>query len=341
MNEYEVAIKKAFPYFRDKQGWPEELISPYGRVPIKIGGSTFWADYVCYISQDQKPVPWLLIEVKQQSASLEQDAIPQAESYSLILGVPFFCVTDGIEFQFYITGNSQGKSIPLQGFPPKPSSEYFKTGVEYISFPSQINGLIDLFFVGLSNERKFLEDTKWHDNASKNLFNKVFKQINSISPHELKSALENNLMMKPPNRNKLFDQIDKDFNRFKKVLWFIRDFKDDPIINIKKLLDKKGKFHLKGGGIFFITQLLAGAYPNQYVVLEDNISKALKYLKVTDILIKSDTANGYVYINEICKRLYEEKMKDRLRKYGFGLAAVHNFLWHYYVSYRIKKKWHP
>lgn len=49
MNEYEIAIKKVLPYFRDKYGWPEKLISSYGRVPIQIGMSTVWADYVCYI----------------------------------------------------------------------------------------------------------------------------------------------------------------------------------------------------------------------------------------------------------------------------------------------------
>ncbi|MBO8131284.1 MAG: type I restriction enzyme HsdR N-terminal domain-containing protein [Candidatus Marinimicrobia bacterium] len=192
----------------------------------------------------------MLIEVKKKGASLDHEAIPQAESYSLILNVPFFCVTDGSSFQFYSTGNSQGKSIPLQNFPPKPSSEYLKTGVEYISFPPQIDNLIDLFFIGLKNESKFLEDTKWHDDASKQLFNKVFKQIDSISPHKLKNALRDNVMMKPPNRNKLFKQIDNDFNKFKKVLKFIRDFKGEPVININQMLDRKGDLYLRGGWYF-------------------------------------------------------------------------------------------
>lgn len=341
MNEYEVAMKKVLPYIRDKLHWPEQLISEYGRVPVQIGSSTRWADYVCYTSQGQKVVPWLLIEIKKPGDSINQEAIPQAESYSLMLDVPFFCVTDGDTFQFYITGNSQGKSISLQSFPPKPSSEYLRTGVDYISFPSQIDNLIDLFVVGLENESKFLEDTKWHDDAPKQLFNKVFKQINSISPHKLKDALENNLMMKIPNKNKLFKQIDNDFNRVKKVLMFIRDFKGDPVININQLLDKENNLYLKGGGIFFITQLLAGAHPNKYVVLEENVSKSLRQLNLTDILVKNDTANGYVYINDICKRLYEKKLKHKLQKYDLGLAAVHNFLWHYYRYYLNEKKWLP
>jgi hypothetical protein len=97
MNEYEVAVKKVAPYIQNKLRWREELVSSYGRVPVQIGGSTVWADIVCYISFEQKAVPWLLIEIKQPEAILEQ-AVPQAESYSLILGAPFFCVTDGDNF---------------------------------------------------------------------------------------------------------------------------------------------------------------------------------------------------------------------------------------------------
>ena len=64
---------------------------------------------------------------------------------------------------------------------------------------------------------------------------------------------------------------------------------------------------------------------------------------VTAILVKNDTANGDVYINEICKKLFKEKLKHRLlehrlKDYGFGLASVHNFLWHWYVNFRTKKK---
>jgi len=43
-------------------------------------------------------------------------------------------------------------------------------------------------------------------------------------------------------------------------------------------------------------------------------------------LWQNDTANGYIYINEICKKLYKEKLEDRLKEWGFGLQATHNFL---------------
>lgn len=340
MNEYEIAMERVLPHIRDNLGWPEQLISAYGRAPVQIGSSTVWADFVCYISKDEKPIPWLLVEVKQPGVYLDE-ALPQAESYSLILGAPFFCLTDGNEFNFYMTGDSQGKSISLQSSPPIPSSKYLATGVEYISFPLQIDNLIELFLVGLKEESKFLDDTKKHDEDAKQLHDKVFQRVDLLSPQELKETLDTHIMMKPPHKNLYFKQIDEDFGRFIRMLKFIRDFPGDPVININQLMDKTGSLYIKGGGIFFITQLLAGAHPNEYVVLEENISRALRDLSVIHILVKNDTANGYVYINEICKKLFKDKLQHRLKDYGFGLAAVHNFLWHYYVYYRTTKKWFP
>jgi hypothetical protein len=245
-----------------------------------------------------------------------------------------------------MTGDAQGKSIKLKNgcLPPVPSSEYLEPGVEYVSFPKEIDNIIDLFFVGLKQEKEFLEDTKRHDEASKQLYEKVFQRIDFLSPQDLKDIFKQfkqneYIMIKPPNENKLFKQIDEDFDKVKEVLKFIRDFEGDPVININQIMDKNGNLHLKGCGIFFISQLLAGAHPNDYVVLEENVSKALRYLGVTDILVKDDTANGYVYINEICKKLFKDKLENRLKEYEVGLASVHNLLWHYYCFYRPKKKW--
>ncbi len=341
MSEYEVALRKVLPYLREKLCWPRQLLSAYGRVPVQVGGSTVWADFVCYMSRDQKPVPWLLVEVKQPGVSLQQEALPQAESYSLILGCPYFCITDGDRFVFFATGNSQGKSTALQGSPAIPSLEFLPEEVEYVSFPPLVDALVDLFLIGLEEEDRFLDDTRLHEENIRQLHQRAFQRIDSLSATELKDVLSERVMMKRPNRNLILRQVDQDIGKFKEVLKFIRDFHGDPVINISQLMQVTGDLHIKGGGIFFITQLLAGSHPNDYVVLEENVSKALRYLGVTDILVKNDTANGYVYINEICKKLFKDKLKCRLEKYGFGLAAVHNFLWHYYVHYRLKKKWFP
>jgi hypothetical protein len=338
MNEYEIALEKVLPYIHDHLHWPDQLISKYGRVPVQIGGSAVWADFMCYISKNQKPIPWLLIEVKQSDSPLEQ-ALPQAESYSLILDAPFFCITDGSTYDFYMTGESQGKSIKLENLPPIPTLDYLITGVEYVAFPSQIYNLIDLFIIGLKEEEKFFNDTERHYEAANKLYENVFMQLDSLSSKELKEAIEQYVMKKTPNKNLIFKQIDDDFNKIKEILRFIKDFKGDPIININRLINKDENLHINGAGIFFISQLLSGAHPNDYVVLEENVSEALRNLGITDIVVKNDTANGYIYVNEICKKLYKEKLESKLEKHSFGLAAVHNFLWHYYVHYCKKGKW--
>jgi len=343
MNEYEVAENRVIPYIKEQLKWPSELISPYGRVPVQVGGSTVWADIVCYITRSQKVVPWILMEVKRPEIGLISEAIPQAESYSLILNAPFFCVTDGNEYEYFITGNSQGTSIALDGIPPKPAEEFLQSGVHFISFPKQLDDLIELFILGLENEKDFYDDTEGHFTDTNNLHTNVFQRLDVITPAELKTTIENSIMMKIPNRQKLFLQIDGEFDKVIKTLKFIKELKNGPIEVINELLSKNSKYRLKHCAIFTITQLLAGAHPTEFIILKEEVSKTLKLLNITDIIVKNDTVNGYIYINEICNKLYQYKIKTKLveNDLDFGLAAVHNFLYHYYRHYRVKQVWEP
>lgn len=341
MNEYEIATTRVRPYLTDTLRWPDQLISNYGRVPVQIGGATVWADLVCYISDHQRATPWLLVEVKRPGESIEQ-AVPQAESYAIILGARFFAVTDGDNYQYYMTGASQGRAIRLDGASTLPATSHLETGAEFIHFPSVLDSLADQFVIGLQKEPKFLDDTKYHDRCSKQLNEKIFQQLGKTTQQGLKQAIEDHFMMKTPNRNTIFGEIDNNFPKVQKFLEFIADFSGDPVKNINYLCDDSSAPKIRGGGLFFITQLLAAAHPDKYVVLEENVSKALRHLGVIDILVQNDTGNGYVYINEICKKLYQDKLKNRLKEFDFGMsAATHNFLWHYYVHYREKHIWHP
>ncbi|MGQ9642137.1 MAG: hypothetical protein ACUVUF_08510 [Candidatus Bathycorpusculaceae bacterium] len=74
-----------------------------------------------------------------------------------------------------------------------------------------------------------------------------------------------------------------------------------------------------------------------------------KNLNLIDTWVKSDTAKGYQYINEICKRLYSEifskKIKEHKSRFGFkidqdfSLIVIHEFFWEYdeFQSYDIIK----
>lgn len=153
--------------------------------------------------------------------------------------------------------------------------------------------------------------------------------------------------MKIPNRNAILSAIREDFNKFKAFLKFIAEFTGDPVpvYELNRLLDRDSTLHVKGAGLFFVTQLLAAAHPGEYIVLEDKVAKALKDLNMTDVLVPTDVVNGYLFVNDICKKMYEEKLESRILAGDYGLAAgfelvaVHNFLWHYYAFYKQGKPW--
>jgi len=343
MNESEIAEKRVLPFLINELKWPKDLISPYGRVPVQIGANMVWADFVCYISTGGKRIPWLLVEVKK--TGIAEQAVSQAESYSLILGARYFCVIDGNEDnkpQFYATGDTQGQRIGLQSIPSLPLADFLKP-INTLPFTSDILNIADLFIKGLKEEPKFLNDTEKHEEKLHRINEGLFRNIDILKSKNIKEIIDKNLMIKLPNKNEVFKHIDNDLDRFKNLLRFLLHFKGDTVANLDRALDKEGLYHIKGGGPFFITQLLAGANMNEYVVLEDNISKSLQSLGITDIMVKSDTAKGYIYVNDICKRIFKEILEQRLRTAGyyFGLAAVHNFLWHYYAHFMEKRTWYP
>jgi hypothetical protein len=210
-----------------------------------------------------------------------------------------------------MTGPSQGKAIQLNGIPPVPTTSYLNTGVEFVSFPPMLDSLVDQFVAGLRNEPQFLEDTQYHDDCIRQLNHNIFQRVCTITPQELKQVIQNYVMMKPPNRNSVFSEIDSDFPKIKRFLAFLAEFSGDPVKNINDLCNNSS-FKIRGSGIFFITQLLAAAHPDKYVVLEDNISRSLRHLGIIDVLVQNDTGNGYIYINEISKKLYNDKLKNKL-----------------------------
>jgi hypothetical protein len=76
-----------------------------------------------------------------------------------------------------------------------------------------------------------------------------------------------------------------------------------------KVLEVGGGFHIKGGGLFFVSQMLAGAFPGKYIIFEENISQALRQLNIVNIKIQSAT-NDYFYCNQICTDLFKTKLEN-------------------------------
>jgi hypothetical protein len=223
-------------------------------VPIELGRSTVWADFVLYIADSQRASPWLLVEVKRRSAKKEdsEDAVSQAESYSLVLRTPFFCVTDGEEADFYLTGSSQGRSVRLAGPPPRPSEDHLPEKLETVWFSPRVDKEVDEFFVGLKNDDRFFRDTRRDHEDLALLKREVLDRLDDVSPQKVKEILhEMNLKTRMPNLCKISRQIDADFPRFRRVLKRIRDLRtdtDDEVTIITSLLDKsKRGLHIGRG----------------------------------------------------------------------------------------------
>lgn len=134
--EQTIAREKVLPYIVNEIKWPPRLISEYGRVPVQTGTSVKWADIVCFATRQNRLSPYLLVEVKRKKDDLAQ-SVPQAESYALMLGCPFFCVTDGTVFDFFLKGASQGDSIRLQGPIPLPTRESLSSDLARSPFPPE------------------------------------------------------------------------------------------------------------------------------------------------------------------------------------------------------------
>jgi len=116
IREKEIAENKVKPYLVNL-GFPEELIRGYGKVAILCGPFKIkYADYVCYLRRGTEMVPYLVVEVKVPGENLD---ILQPEFYARMIKAPFFAVTDGDEWRWYLTGDAQGTSIRLAQ-PPKP-----------------------------------------------------------------------------------------------------------------------------------------------------------------------------------------------------------------------------
>ena len=350
MKEKEIAENKIIPYL-EKLGWPLELVSQYGRVPVQMGTDVKWADIVLYIVKNNVKIPYLVLEVKSNLNNIE-DAKKQAESYSKFLNTNYFGITDG-ENHFFFLRNNRGDVIPIKDLPmpdnecllitektkSKPDFMSYKEGeIEKIEYPRELYKKLDRYFEMLKNDENFssgisaLHDVRDIHFALIEKLKKIFNNIDKLKSKEFKNIFDDGtILCKLPNKNRIFEDVDKNFNKIKKFLRIIKNFNGDPEI-LQRLLDTKNKLHIKGMGIYYITQFLYGAQPEKFVVIEDNLIETLQRLGLIDVHVKKN-AKGYLFINDICKKLNATIFKDYVEKYGkefdFGLANVHNFLWHY------------
>jgi len=375
MNEKEIAERKVFPYL-ENLGWPRQLITQYGKVPVQMGTEVKWADIVAlFVDESDAAIPYLVVEVKTALNNLSE-ILAQTDSYSKLLDAQYFIVTDGENYLFY-QRRPTGGYIRINNIPIPDKSHLtitrdtkFKTGFILCAKPSieatlktsqyrELEMKIDSYFslmafgkyyLGKSRQYSLRHDITSHYRCVKWIHRLVHDDIDSLKPKEFKDNFENSIMCyKQPNIKRIYCEIDNNFEKIKSFLKFIRDFKGDPEENLIRLFDPTDELHVNGMGPFVISQFLAGAHPREYTIIEDRMVNTMKNLNLIDTKVKSGTPKGYLYINEMCKKLlndvFSKKIEESEHKMSFkidedfGLIVIHEFFWEYeeFSSYDVTK----
>lgn len=340
MSELEIALNIVKPYLVDTYKYPIDNIEGYGRVPIQIGSTVVWADFVFnYYNKFSQRKAFAVIEVKECDDPEVDFAIPQAESYAQRINAPFFCCTNGNVYNWFMTGISQGESIPINGSPTLPSSEHImKPEKVYIS--PYLHEAINNFESSIDSEISIgkidgiYDDTKWHNDSTNNLYEILQKDLKAKDKQIVLQALEKNIM-KSRAKTQLLNNIENDFSRFISLIERLKDVHIPIEERLESCLGSQSKYGMSQCGLFSLTQILAGVFPREYTVIEYNATKAMQRFQLTNINFEVNTIQDYLYFNQICVNLYNHFKNLN----NFNLSYVHNFLWHYEKEYLQNGEW--
>ena len=375
MNEKEIAETEVLPYL-EKLGWPKQLMTQYGKVPVQMGTEIKWADILLLcVDENDIAIPYSVIEIKTKLDDLDE-ILAQTDSYSKFLGTLYFAITDGFVYLFYQRRPTGGyikiSNIPIPDrkhltatqrtkFKPglilcaKPETEDRMQTNQYGELNDKIDDFFNLmaenrFYLGKSGKYSLRRDITSHYQSIKWIGSLVHDELDSLQPDEFKSIFDWSIMCyRPPNLKRIYSEVDNNFDKIKSFLSFIKEFKGDPEENLDRLFDANSELHVNGMGPFVVSQFLAGAYPRDYTIVEYRMVKTMKELNLIDTKVKSNTVEGYLYINEICRKLFNEvfrkKIEEHQNKLGFridedfSLIVIHEFFWEYeeFNSYDITK----
>ncbi|HEX3047198.1 MAG TPA: type I restriction enzyme HsdR N-terminal domain-containing protein [Bacillota bacterium] len=334
MSELDVALNKVLPHLVNNCKFANEIIQGYGRVPIQMGSSVVWADFVCnyYTTYGQKKA-FCVVEVKECKNDDVDFAIPQAESYAQRLNAPFFCCTNGETYKWFMTGASQGEYILLAGLPTLPDAEYMKKP-DKIYITPYLYESINNFEAAIKLEKGIYEDSKWHHDVTENL-HAVLTDNTLINNQQVVIESFNKNTMESRGKTILITNMENDYSRFLRLVDRLRDTSIPVEARIENAVGGNSQFGIAQGGLFFISQLLAALFPKEFTVIEPNATKAMQRFNLTDINFEVSTTRDYLYFNEICNDLY----KYFENPFSFNLSYVHNFLWHYEKEFYPNKSW--
>lgn len=330
-SEIGIATEKVYPYLLKDIGFAPSCIQGYGRVPIQIGGSVVWADYVCfYYTKSKQKKAFCVVEVKKCLDNDVDLAVPQAESYAQRLNAPYFCCTNGSVFTWYMTMYSQGEHIKLSG-PPRLPDPVFLVKPDKIYISAYLYEAIDNFENEVGKKKELYKNCEGHHKSTENLHNLLTNNKTLDQKQMTVNALKENTMYSR-SKAQLLKNILNDYDKFLKLISSLSNEEMDILERMEKYEDPSCS--ISGGGPFFISQILAGLFPTKYTVVHQNETRSMQRFQLTDINFEVTTARDYLYFNEICIELF----KYFHNPFHFNLSYVHNFLWHH-ENYLSKGSW--
>lgn len=134
--EEKIKQEKVIPFLRNILGF--KLMD--FEVPVRFGRMTKFADIVIYAIENNRKIPYLVVECKAPD-NIKDDDWLQAESYAQRLGSQYFVITDGSKdrWMWYKTGERQGESNQI-AHDKIPYKKIQKEGTTLIKF-DDINSL--------------------------------------------------------------------------------------------------------------------------------------------------------------------------------------------------------
>lgn len=340
LSERQIAEEKVKPYLR-KRGFSEDLISDYDVVLVQFGTTTGRVDFVCYHLRGDRKLPFLVVEVK----TPEEDLDPlQAESYAQRLDAPFFAVTNGDEWHWYLTGKGQSNSIRLNDCPIPLSYLRPMVHTVEVEHKKEVLELITVYENKLKHDsRKCPRDYKkcsfmerpyrecdsclvWNVvwiNWALDQLAKLCAEFRQMRVSHLIAILASRDVLwsiYPQNALMISRWIQNDVQGAKNTIAYLINEE----IPIEERFDNvvSGKYHVPGIGPFLASMLFAGIDRRKYTIISNRNLEGLKRLGLIDTQPTVFRGIDYLNFNKLMLRL-SEHFRD---EFGFGKTAlVHDF----------------
>ena len=316
MDETKIAERKVLPRLYEL-GFYESQISAYNTYVIYFGSSRHRADYVCSLGMAREP--YLVVEVKKREVNFD---FKQVESYTQIIGAPFFALTNGEVWKWFLTKQGQGSSIEINNLP-------MPLDLQKLSTDSQSSlELIEEFIKDIFQKKpkRFFNGLEWHLNALE-FIGSTLERLEILYKDELIQFLESDeLMNSPRNYGQIEDEL-SNVRGVKKVKSALKHLIDTSIPFERRyddLVRYTSDFHIYGIGPTVVTRILAATHENCFTIDSKVMQRliTLGFLKPRSIHL---SGIEYRDLMKSFQPLIEEN--KYIRKYG--LELLHYLLWFY------------